>query len=827
MSLYNNLICLYKLNQFLCLYKINLATYYMSLIPSTSFSFLSLDRPKNTRNVDHPGRRWGHSAIVHNNRMIIFGGRHSQRSLANLFALNLQFLTWTKLDSYGQTPPARDSHSVILYKNDMIIFGGSGSGKKLNDAWSFNFEHKKWTKVPFNNSSNVSSIPSPRDGHCVALVNNYYMMVYGGLDENEKDISTIHLFDLRNNIWILARNVGDEPKLRDSQSCTMINNTGFIFGGQGEDDERFNDMYQLNFDIDESMQKFDAVWSLEKTNGKKPPVRTSHSCIGYKNQFIFIIGGEGDNQVPLNDVWIYDIVKKEYSMLNIENANVFEGRFCHSTCLINDTIVIYGGMKNAEETLDNLTILCLDNKVKGSSSNGVSSHEDVEMKPVENNEDNTTLMKAVTSNKIMYKEISTDTDDLCEENKFNFEYIKQQSIDSLISFSFLKKMSKIYQWPFLPLGHFITNLYTHKKEINASSIFINKVKIEKKNTHYITVKDNGNGMSSQQFINIFSCYNKNDKGEYTFFNNGMSLKLSIIRLCNECLIISKTLTTVCVAMISNNLQVTIDNDSLIIPIVIFDIEEDNKFRIVNQFGLQSLNLILHEVDFLFHSKEDFYLYLKSLTTGIMFYLMDMKRLTKDIYELNFDETDNDIYYITKEKVIDSSFNIYNQYLFASTENQISIYINDKKLEVENPFSCIEDKKDDINIKKITSLNWEEPQVVDFFMINENGPRYNTIGLSGKGTWKKIKMIDTIEKGILIYNKDVLVGRLGSHKLGFIHHKEDKDFLINGYVNFHKDGIENKENSIFKMSYNKAEIVDHAAYASFYFKIKKFVKYLTQ
>ena len=296
MSLYNKLICLYKLNQFLCLYKINLPSYYMSLIPSTSFSFLSLNRPKNTRNVDHPGRRWGHSAIVHNNRMIIFGGRHNQRSLANLFALNLQFLTWTKLDSYGQTPPARDSHSVILYKNEMIIFGGSGSGKKLNDAWSFNFEHKKWTKVPFNNPSNsnngssVSSIPSPRDGHCVALVNNYYMMVYGGLDENEKDISTIHLFDLRNNIWILARSIGDEPKLRDSQSCTMINNTGYIFGGQGEDDQRFNDMYQLNFDIDESMQKFDAVWSLEKTNGKKPPVRTSHSCIGYKNQFIFIIG---------------------------------------------------------------------------------------------------------------------------------------------------------------------------------------------------------------------------------------------------------------------------------------------------------------------------------------------------------------------------------------------------------------------------------------------------------------------------------------------------------------------------------------------------------
>ena len=144
---------------------------------------------------------------------------------------------------------------------------------------------------------------------------------------------------------------------------------------------------------------------------------------------------------------------------------------------------------------------------------------------------------------------------------------------------------------------------------------------------------------------------------------------------------------------------------------------------------------------------------------------------------------------------------------------------------QNPFYCIEEE--DINIKKITSLNWEESQVVDFFIINENGPRYNSIGLSGKGTWKKKRMLDTIEKGILIYNKDILVGRLGSHKLGFIHHMENNDFLINGYVNFHKDGLENNDKSIFKMSYNKAEIADHAAYASFYFKIKQFVKYLTQ
>ena len=47
-------------------------------------------------------------------------------------------------------------------------------------------------------------------------------------------------------------------------------------------------------------------------NNLKPTVRASQTCVGYKNQFLIIIGGESKTQEPLNDIWIFDIKAKLY-----------------------------------------------------------------------------------------------------------------------------------------------------------------------------------------------------------------------------------------------------------------------------------------------------------------------------------------------------------------------------------------------------------------------------------------------------------------------------------------------------------------------------------
>ena len=59
--------------------------------------------------------------------------------------------------------------------------------------------------------------------------------------------------------------------------------------------------------------------------------------------------------------------------LKIVNPELFESRLCHSAVVLEEKIYIFGGknffnfilgMKNADETLDNFSILCLDGNIK-------------------------------------------------------------------------------------------------------------------------------------------------------------------------------------------------------------------------------------------------------------------------------------------------------------------------------------------------------------------------------------------------------------------------------------------------------------------------------
>jgi hypothetical protein len=45
--------------------------------------------------------------------------------------------------------------------------------------------------------------PSPREGHSSAIIKNNYVMIYGGLDENDNNVSDIYLYDIYNFTWYL------------------------------------------------------------------------------------------------------------------------------------------------------------------------------------------------------------------------------------------------------------------------------------------------------------------------------------------------------------------------------------------------------------------------------------------------------------------------------------------------------------------------------------------------------------------------------------------------------------------------------------------------
>lgn len=82
-----------------------------------------------------PSQREGHTAIVHNDRMVIFAGFDGKHT-NQLFDLNLSTMRWTKYEQTSSTPVARYYHSAVKYKEKMYIFGG----EDYRDSYVNNYE---------------------------------------------------------------------------------------------------------------------------------------------------------------------------------------------------------------------------------------------------------------------------------------------------------------------------------------------------------------------------------------------------------------------------------------------------------------------------------------------------------------------------------------------------------------------------------------------------------------------------------------------------------------------------------------------------------------
>jgi hypothetical protein len=69
-------------------------------------------------------------------------------------------------------------------------FGGNGGTHKFNDTWSFNILTREWTELQC-----TGSIPSPRAGHTVVLIDDF-MYIFGGRGNHGAYLDDLTALDL-------------------------------------------------------------------------------------------------------------------------------------------------------------------------------------------------------------------------------------------------------------------------------------------------------------------------------------------------------------------------------------------------------------------------------------------------------------------------------------------------------------------------------------------------------------------------------------------------------------------------------------------------------
>ena len=431
-----------------------------------------------------------------------------------------------------------------------------------------------------------------------------------------------------------------------------------------------------------------------------------------------------------------------------------------------------------------------------------------------------------------------------------------------------------------------------KENINSKNINIDFKKY-KNDEIYLSIKDDGIGMTCSEFNGVMFSFIKNQNKELNYFQYGFSMKATALRLANNFLIISKTIKEISIGMISIELQKKINDkncDYILTPIVNYRIEKkDNKHN--NQkyipksnFPIESINLILEIIPFLFKSNDDLMKYFDSFETGTHIYLFDLKTIKKEEngylktikednllnksifsnYELLFDEEENDIYLNEdiglndefKKNIIDFSLKKYLSFLYLKHNKHINIFIFGKKIEIENPYYNIKlMSHSGNNMEQITNLIYSkedknEKNIIDSFNIegtDYNGILFNEKFIDSISSNSNIDIEEIKEKdylnGILLYKDNILVSRLNQTFLG------DTTFFIKKMMNINNiicnDENKNKYNEcnylikrIFKrngylqlpiagyeLMFNNMEIKDQALFGFIYNKIKILIKKL--
>lgn len=354
------------------------------------------------------------------------------------------------------------------------------------------------------------------------------------------------------------------------------------------------------------------------------------------------------------------------------------------------------------------------------------------------------------------RDIGIDTTNFNDffNNSFNFKEIKTNYLSNLISFSFLKKVGTFYQWPFLCFSNLVENSIIHGKssqidiDINCYEDEIYKrLELATKNTNLLeyqpessdlelykgdysnkilvlSIKDNGTGIETELFNKILFCFDAKDtslmsciNNNSNYLNKNINIKSCCMRLGDSFFILSKTKTELNIGLISRQLQMKMNNDLILTPLVNYTIEKDKdkndiKYIFKSQMGLQSENIILNEIRFLFWSVDEIFKYANSFETGTHIFIFDLKQFSSQ--KEYFNKSNNfELFFAYKSEIkIDNNDILYNTLLKQKFLNNI-----ENKKENENG----ENKNNLINIIDISLRKYFE-----FFLIKYNGVNINLL-----------------------------------------------------------------------------------------------------
>lgn len=242
-----------------------------------------------------PFLRYGHTAVAYGTKIYIWGGRNDQTACNRLFCFDTDTFLWSNPSTTGDIPCSRDGHSACIIGNSMYIFGGYEEEfeRFSQDVFALNLETMNWTYVDTKGES-----PPYTDFHTGTAIGKR-IYIFGGRSDraaphsSEEDFypNDIMYLDTETGTWVRPAVSGNIPVGRRSHSAFLYRGKLYIFGGyNGILKEHYNDIHC-----------FDPVactWHQVNTFGVSPKKRRRQVCIVIKDK-LYLFGGTSPSENPV------------------------------------------------------------------------------------------------------------------------------------------------------------------------------------------------------------------------------------------------------------------------------------------------------------------------------------------------------------------------------------------------------------------------------------------------------------------------------------------------------------------------------------------------
>jgi len=321
----------------------------------------NVDRDKR-RHVDvdfilkSPSSRYFHSCSLVNNEteLFIFGGYGINSILNDTFLFNIQKEEWKKVEhAENVNVPERYGHSTVVYNHKVYVFGGKNSNGYLNDLMVFDCQKRIWDVVAIRpagkkpNDSKINTL-SGRAFH-TAVVYRDCMYVFGGSDDDTIFNELIKI-NLQTGHWKQLSSIEnyDGPSARDQHSAALYEDTMYIFGGISED--VLCDLWQYHIPTN----KWTQVNGRASLSSFKPTERSGHVS-GICGQNLIILAGEDPNTMKYyDDIYAFHIPNQEWIQVKQKSAS---NAMAHArAAFTQNKIFIFGGYNTQTGPTDDFCI---------------------------------------------------------------------------------------------------------------------------------------------------------------------------------------------------------------------------------------------------------------------------------------------------------------------------------------------------------------------------------------------------------------------------------------------------------------------------------------